>query len=1329
MKIDRSSLVSELATFARGGNGVIIGQPGVGKSYSLAELREKLKKDGVHHLILPVEQLGQATEADIRAILRREGDFVDLLRTAIAGSARPAILIFDGFDAARGENERAGILRLIGRAVNELSGEWNILVSVRTFDAKKSQRLLELFPDKKSEAGGACRQFLVPPLQRQELEQAFAQIPGLSELDAGGTLEFQALLTVPFNLWLIERSLRAGAKTNEFSQVTSEVQLLEMYWKYRVRRATNAEDRELILAKTTRAMVENHTLTIRREDAYLPEANAAWKGLLSDEVLCEIPEREAYVGFSHNILFDFAVSVHLLEASPAKFAEFVAEEPARPLFLRPSLLYHFTRLWHFERVNFWRNFWAVIQHEAIHLRQIIRLVLPTVVVNEAQTLEDLGPLLERLTKNQPGAAEAVSFLLQALRFLRSPKHHLWAKFIQSVGPYLDYKFAWDAGLIAIAIVESKEAVTNEIAAACGEFARQLLHWAWRGRSTPDRRQWFERLAGSIAIPLVAKTYATGGRVARRLFEDVLHVVGEPGFPIDCIYHLVNEIDWIMPHDPELVGEIYEKVFGYVESSDAQTHMGGHVLPFISNRRQDYGMCRFILIEKFSRFLSTSPLPALRAGIRSVQAFVLQEHVFGYLPEGKTIHDKTTQFRFRDWSSSYIEDNSFIWDQSSYPDQELKIADAVFDWLRDAVRSGRTREIDVFLDSFRAEAKIAFLWSRLLSVGAEQPAALGPLLWELAAAKPLLGKADIVYSLGTFLENSIQFLETEQRRAIERSILQLPQGLSAEQKRTIEQYQARLLARIPSALLVTPDAADLRQSLEQDSNLPENRPLFTLSPSWAPYTEEMFLREQGAEPDSPANRKIRDLYLPLVKWNEKGKEEAPIDSLLPIARALREALRESDGADASILRIGWNHLASFASAAMGQTQQADTERFRTLRELVLAAAEQPEPLPDSEHDLKWSSPSWTPAPRNEAAQVLPWMIHLEADERALSAVKKLATDPVPSVRFLLFSELWRILECSPELMWALFDKVAENEVNGVVLQGVTISLWHLIRPAKDSSLALIRKLLGRMDEESEGEAGSKSSLISMVVDYAVWEENPWAKDMIARWRSNPLSYFGSIAVSGQRLISYIAPQHFGRCLEVARDLLTLHLDAIAKALANLQRANAETAPQQLQKRWKSLYGIVDETVTRIYFAADVNPALRERKEHPLSDDARQRFFHEALPILERVLDFGKQQETGVLLAPTAHRFMELLNGVLGYDPALTVRMAAEVVRCSKRFGYNLDSMATAETVRLVESILADYRSEMQDDQSIKHLLEILDAFAEVGWPEALKLVWRLDEIYR
>jgi len=252
---------------------------------------------------------------------------------------------------------------------------------------------------------------------------------------------------------------------------------------------------------------------------------------------------------------------------------------------------------------------------------------------------------------------------------------------------------------------------------------------------------------------------------------------------------------------------------------------------------------------------------------------------------------------------------------------------------------------------------------------------------------------------------------------------------------------------------------------------------------------------------------------------------------------------------------------------------------------------------------------------------------------------------------------------------------------------------------------------------------------MVVDYAIREDDQWAKDILGRWRLEPVKFPASISRAGRRLVEYIKPENAGLRLERARGLLLGYLDAAAQGLTRLRMKDVPVIQDELQKKWKLLYGLIDETVMRVYFAADIDPNLRERKEHPLDDQKRRQFFQAALPILEKVLSFGKEPETGILLAPTAHHFMELLNGMLRYEPALVLRLAAEVVTCSKRFNYNLDSMALGEVVKLVESILTDYREEVQDDASVKNLLGVLDAFVEVGWPEALHLVWRLDEIYR
>jgi len=57
------------------------------------------------------------------------------------------------------------------------------------------------------------------------------------------------------------------------------------------------------------------------------------------------------------------------------------------------------------------------------------------------------------------------------------------------------------------------------------------------------------------------------------------------------------------------------------------------------------------------------------------------------------------------------------------------------------------------------------------------------------------------------------------------------------------------------------------------------------------------------------------------------------------------------------------------------------------------------------------------------------------------------------------------------------------------------------------------------------------------------------------------------------------------------------------------------------------------------------------------------------------------------------------------------------------------MAQHEVVELVEELLADHRSALRSGSGLENLERLLNIFAEVGWPESIELVWRLDEVFR
>jgi len=184
------------------------------------------------------------------------------------------------------------------------------------------------------------------------------------------------------------------------------------------------------------------------------------------------------------------------------------------------------------------------------------------------------------------------------------------------------------------------------------------------------------------------------------------------------------------------------------------------------------------------------------------------------------------------------------------------------------------------------------------------------------------------------------------------------------------------------------------------------------------------------------------------------------------------------------------------------------------------------------------------------------------------------------------------------------------------------------------------------------------------------------------------------------------------------------NAILELINELEKEQKE----EIKNKLREIYGVIDETISQFYFSTGFKEEIDEQ-EKPIKEKQLKNYYFTIKPLLEQILEFRTQERGGILFASTAHHFMELLNIVLKYDPKGVLHLSARVAEASEPFNYNLDSLAITEVVKLVESILTDYRYEIRDVQSLQNLLSLLDVFAKAGWAEALHLVFRLDEIFR
>ena len=1356
IKVDREKLRNDLQDFASRGNGVVIGSPGVGKTFLLKELHQYLKSDEIPHLLLPIDRLGNGTPEDLENGLSYKGNLIERLKS-VPISDKKAILLFDAFDAARDEQTRQRFLNLIQQAIHKLSESWNIIVTARTYDATKSQELLDLFGnlDKANltqyqSENIRCRHFTIQPFDKNEILEALSQIGCPKSVYDDGSDDFKKILAKPFNLWLLEKILSTLPDKDirrTFSKVRSEVQLLDLFWRRRIEAADNENDRLFVLEKIAFKMVEQCSLSIRQSDIRETLIQTAWNDLLSDEILTKGSSTGQQVNFSHNILFDYVISVLLIDDEPQHLEKFITDDRSRPLFLRPSLTYFFTRLWYYkDSAGFWRAFWHILQRDqSVPLRLVARLVPTSVIANEAHDIDQLTPLLEELRNMNEAANKAIMWLLQSYRTLQIKRDTLWIDFFDQISAHLHANFAGNLANLTSAILErTSKSKNSEVMNACGRIGRRLLEWVWQERES-GKSTWYDRFGGGWAVPLVALTYHTNPKESRRLLEKVLELLQEDNFPITFLSWLTRHIDKIWEHDPEFVTLIYRTVFHHNENSKRKTNLvDGAVMPMMSTRQQDYSMCRYRLIKHFPSFLQVAPSPATQAVIQSLN--VAGEHIARYLKAGVKPEDMIEVFNFRGKPAYFLEDGSYIWGSRNSSDKPIEMGDALFEYLGELARSEDPR-LDSLLEIFRDEVIVAFFWKRLLGTASQFSKVFARRLFELCIAKPILKGNDTRYELGMFLETASTEFSSDQLRRIEENILMLPQEATDEDSRNALVYRRnRLLERIPENLLVTDAAKQIRKKMMNENDIQENRPLVSFEPaSWAPYTEEEHFQRQGIDITKSENQGLQRFSVPLNKFSSDWMNDVPTMEasklVLPQLQKAYTAIKNNTEADKKVMNSLWHKLAACVAILGRITNNLENHEFAVCRQVLLEAAKHEEPKPNPEYDDQFDSPGYSPYPpcaRHEAASGLLRFSFYHPDTEILDAIEKLASDPVPSVRMVTAMELFLVYFKAPDRFWHSMDNRAIHEPNRVVQKFLYYTLTRVVAKKKeneDKTTRIMAKLLKHTPPPTGGLEPSDSFIV-LLMWLAIDRQNSWAfKTIEDTYFKDPIRFANPLSRAVSEVVrDYVQPKDLEteeerRRAKRAIQWLKQVIDLVSDRIKELHSIAKEDDTEENVKRLHDTYKVIDQVITRFYFAIAYKRDQSEKPIEEISDDLRRDYYNEVKPLMQRVIAFAQEGEGGVMFAPTAHYFMQLLRSFLGCNPKEVLRLAAGVVKSSEQFGYTLDTLAVREVVEFVEIILADHRNEVREGEALDDLLNLLDVFAKIGWSDALKLVWRLDEVFR
>jgi hypothetical protein len=1325
MEIRRDRLAAEFAAFERQGDGVVIGAPGVGKTHLLAQHFRSAHAGNRPASLLALDKHSVRNDVELRAELGLEADFVETLAAdARATVASPGLLLVDSYDALRSEEAQEYVRTLIRRAQNVLQNRWRVIVAVRTFDALRSETLLELFPRSAAAPpaefqmrGVHCRHFVVPTLSDVETHEAVATIPGLELIYERGSPDFRWLLHTPFNLWLAEKLLSGGVDPGALSEVSSEVQLLSLFWRQRVSTGLLSLRRRSILTDIARTMVEARQLSLRQDALYRRDDDEIWRDLFSSEVLTELGTSGQRVAFAHNILFDFAVSVLLIEDEPAQVAAFLAAEPARPVFLRPSINYYFTRLWFDNRDVFWRVAWFLLTSGQVHLRLFGRLVPMAVVVREARTVDDLAPVFQSLERNEHAAPEAVLRLLQARRALKAGREDMWLAAFERLIGRPDRRFAWDLTVQTFDAIDGDASAA--VSASAGRIGRSVLAYVWALRRD---QAWADALGASWATRLVARTHCSDPEESRVLLRAILESIDDRTLSVEYVRHITWNIEAIWPCDPAFVADIYVRVFAHRETSTDATSMGSPVLPMTSNRRQDFGMCIYELNKHYDDFLAANEEHALRGGIAAVDQFVERDHVAPYINEGHTIDELTARFRFNEREAMYVADISESWRATSYQDEELKIADAIFAHIERAATNRDERSIDACLGLFVETARMAFWWGELLNIGARHGELFAQRLYPLCVAEPVLAGSATVKQVTDFVAAAYPFWSPEQRRDVERAVMALSRE-DGDEEWAVRRRQ-RILGLIPADLVVTPEARAVRAEMALAGRQPTNEPLVRFSFSSGTFGETEWLREQGADLEKPSNQRLREVSAPLEgfekTWQNGIPTAAAITDILPTIEESRRLLIDTD-ADAPVVAMVQTRIASAAMVAARTAKPGDAS-FDLVRSTLLDAAQHRLAEDDEPRNEERDYPSWSSRPETEAAQGLPWVALRQPDQETLGTIEALVRNPDAIIRYLVVRELFRISDVAPDVFWRLIDDRIANDNASVVRLAICESLARVAGRQQERVADAARRLWMLLSHDRSKRSEFRNILLDIVIWLRLERGHAWAREALNELAHSPMSNPSLLHAAVFQMWHKAIPSRLATHPAVVEDVLAFVSDAVrhsCRVLRERDRAHDERDADRL----KDLYGVIDESVAHVYFCL----SREHSRDGNATPEARREFFSLVAPILDEILDFGLDR--GFVLAPTVHHFMQLLNEVVRFDAHRAVIMAARAARAGEGTNYNIDSLAIREVVQIVERVLADHRSEVQDPEALQALMDLLDVFAATGWPEAIRLVWRLDELFR
>ena len=1300
---------------AKGGSLLITGEAGIGKSGVLNALGRQLESKGLDVIRLAVDEYSVASIEGLGNQLGLEHDLLEILGGWDA--AEPGWLIVDALDAARGGSGEDVFRLLIKRALS-LNGRWNVVATIRTYDLKQGLVFRSLFQGKPPDDAlsdrtlTTVRHVEVPPWSADEFRVISTESKGLANVLRNAPQKLRDLALVPFNTRLIANLLAEEGIGQRLREVSSQSQLLGLYWSHRVDHHGPAAT--LCVFEVVKAMLRARMLRVPFIDAVgNPEL---FDTMCSEGILVE--RNQQAVQFRHHILFDYAAAKFLLASGDALGGTSnLGRSESSGLLLAPAIRLAMRDRWERspDRTAFWRLFETLVLDDQID--PVIRSAAARVGAEFPSAERDIQWFIDQLSLDREGASAALAKLCRSVAVLfedeRGRSVTPWAWLVGAIADYAERVPESIRILLDSVIVAN---VDERLKNGIGRAARALLSFYQGLDGTP--------FAIRTAVAHVADSYATDAGESRKLLSRVFETerfdrVGFFEVPAVC-----SKVSSIAAVDPEFVEEIYRQTYALEVTSDAQTMMSGsEILPLMSNAQQDFDMARYELAEYFETLLRSMPETAVMALTEALEGYVRREQK---LPAEAGLH----VWRVHNREVKLQEDLSYIW---AHDPEEAHghDANALVVTLTKVLKGCETPLAGRIAEGLIDRASLGVLWARLFQTAAARKDGLLQRVLPYAIEMPFLLISDTRKDAIDVIAAGYDGLSRHVKERFETRALALDFPRSLDPERTRSAVLQTLFSSIGLDQLVSIAAMTWARSELEGQETPNERP-FRIVSGWLPNeTEEIAQSGEDAAEDrevSLAEARIRHAkgLLRLTSKDEDGYSGGFSEACRAL-EGVADALEEREYS-AEVVQQGESTIADGCLVLVNQKllpSPNDREGTKQFLDLVSVACKSNSPTVDEKTEEAFERmPAWgVPAVRVVAGEIVLGAVIQRAElfDDLSGWIDTLLTDRHPAVRMSVGRRLTALWNADRVAFWSRIETRLQEETNSGVLTSLLVDV--IGRVSDDSPQSTERLVLGlaaRLPALRDEGDRLREAIARRIAITAVKHQGAGARSLLDGWTSDPANHERELVC----VIGTIRDAYTWGLLEGGTDeenAIRSRALGIAQAIAFSAKAalDAATTDGGELDTGRSLARIIDSVCSQLYFSTGARAG--SGRDGDYADERLRNFLPEAAPILETIADCAVPHST--------YQLINLLEYLMPLDPAMVFDLLARALLSAGDDGrFKYESMGADIVVRVVGRLLADHRSVFENEQRREMLIRCLEGFVEVGWPSARRLMYELPEMF-